>query len=68
MRKQVKDGCRKLAMGARGVSFCSGRLLLQLDGACLAVVRSNDPYFSSNRLCLLDRGFVFAMVRGLLRG
>jgi len=27
---------------------------------------SNDPYFSSNRLCLLDRGWVFAMahIRG----
>jgi len=27
---------------------------------------SNDPYFNANRLCLLDRGFVFAMahIRG----
>lgn len=26
----------------------------------------NDPYFSSNRLCLLDRGWIFAIahVRG----
>ena len=23
---------------------------------------SNDPWFNANRLCLLDRGFVFAMV------
>ncbi len=23
---------------------------------------SNDPYFNANRLCLLDRGFIFVMV------
>ena len=23
---------------------------------------NNDPWFNANRLCLLDRGFVFAMV------
>ena len=42
---------------------------MKLDGSAPLLLNgygsyeiSNDPWFNANRLCLLDRGFIFAMV------
>lgn len=55
------------------ISVVYRRGLAKLDGSDPMLLNgygsyeiSNDPYFTSNRLCLLDRGFIFAIahIRG----
>jgi protease II len=48
---------------SKGLAKLDGSDPLLLNGYCSYEI-CNDPYFSSNRLCLLDRGFVFAIAHG----